>query len=333
MKASGSGMVPSVSSRQDLRTPPRKSRSLCKMTEITSNTNRQTLMSTSNYSASETNHSRTPTSHRAKELQSLLKCAVPVENGKAYALLYAMENALRMLIVEQLETVAGPRWYNQRLPGDVLASYRTARGEERRIRWTKLVPHHPIYYVDFPSLRKIIEQKNNWNDAFGMIFGRKDIFASSWSTVEPIRNKVAHSRQIGQTDVITLMNTFNFLSHSIGENQFNELACRSRAIPDIIQRINTLRDEGKMAIRKCKQLATIESLRTWKIISNSWWFDESYIGHDLSPTQRYFETLERYLSLPRNRGRGHLIEKWVREKNLDRLFLHSDNSLAKLVRE
>ena len=293
----------------------------------------EALSSLSTYTASEDVHSRTATSRRDQKLESTPQFPVPFENTKGYQILYTIENALRMLIVDQLETVAGSRWYKQRLPADILAAYQTARDEERKIKWIDLVPHHPIYYVDFPSLKKIVEQKNNWNDAFKVIFRRKDIFAASWSAVEPIRNKVAHNRQIGQTELVSLKHTFNFLTHSVGTDEFTALARQSISIPDIILRITALRNEGESTIQKCRCFERIESLDTWNSISNSWWFDDSYIGSELSPIQIYFDTIKEYTLLPRRRGQGHLIEKWIREAKVNQLFARSDNLLAKLMKE
>ena len=258
---------------------------------------------------------------------------VPCENLRAYKILYSMENAIRMLIVECLEKTAGERWYRSRLPGDILNSYREARSAEQKIKWTSLVPHHPIYYIDFPALRKIIERRDNWNEAFKHIFSRQDIFSSRWSSVEPIRNNVAHNRCVSAADIDFLTATFTFLSSTIGEARFNELAAQSKTIPDIVSRITTLRMEGEQALGLCKCAERLKCLPNWNIISPSWWFDDSFIGRDLSPIRTYFGTLNEYMSLPRRRGEGHKIEKWIEQKGIDKLFSHSDNLLAELERE
>ena len=244
-----------------------------------------------------------------------------------------MENAIRMLIVECLEELAGPRWYKHRLPGDILKDYRKAQREVRKIKWTSLVPHHPIYYVDFPALRKVIEQKDNWNEAFKSIFCRKDLFSAKWSSVEPIRNNVAHNRCIGDEDIVSLTATFTFLTRTIGERCFNELAAKSKTIPDIVSQITTLREDGKQAFDLCKCFKQLNCMSRWKIISSSWWFDDLFIGKDLSPIKVYFVTLNKYNSLPRRRGEGHKIEKWMRQINIDEQFMYSDNLLAELENE
>ena len=238
-----------------------------------------------------------------------------------------------MLIVERLEELAGPKWYKQRLPRDVLTSYKKARSVEQKIKWTSLVPHHPIYYIDFPSLRKIIEKRDNWNEAFKPIFGRIDLFSASWSSVEPIRNNVAHNRCISDEDIVSLTATYTFLNSIIGETRFNKLAAQSKTIPDILSLITNLREDGKQAFELCKCFKRLNCLSTWNKISSSWWFDNLFIGKDLSPIITYFNTLNKYQSLPRRRGEGHKIEKWIGQKNIDALFTHSDNLLAELENE
>ena len=92
---------------------------------------------------------------------------VPEENIRIYCHLYIIENAVRELIVELLSAIDGPRWYKKRLPGDVLGKYREGVEFERGIKWFQLIPLHPIYYIDFPDLKKIIERDNNWVNPYG----------------------------------------------------------------------------------------------------------------------------------------------------------------------
>ena len=98
--------------------------------------------------------------------------SAPSNSVQAFNLLFAIENALREFIIESLSRFAGPKWYKTRLPGDVLKKYREGQQYERATPWIELVPHHPIYYVDFSDLRKIIEQNNNWADVFKDLYQR-----------------------------------------------------------------------------------------------------------------------------------------------------------------
>jgi hypothetical protein len=99
----------------------------------------------------------------------------PSNSVEAFTLLYCIENALREFIIDSLSNFSGPKWYKTRLPGDVLKKFKEAKIYERSIAWLELVPHHPLYYIDFADLRKIIEQNNNWTEIFKELFLNKNV--------------------------------------------------------------------------------------------------------------------------------------------------------------
>ena len=111
---------------------------------------------------------------------------------------------MREFVIESLEAACGPLWWKQRLPPDVLARNREALEYERNIKWCQLIPHHPIYYIEFPDLKKVIERTDNWRDAFEPVFGRRDIFISKLSELEPIRNRIAHNRKATKANLDTV---------------------------------------------------------------------------------------------------------------------------------
>src|SRR5881409_788931 len=99
---------------------------------------------------------------------------IPEENLTIFCILFKIENALREFIIHSLEESSGPKWYLNRLPGDILTKYRNARQIELGMSWSTLIPHHPIYYIDFPDLLKIIVPSDNWSDQFERVFAKKD---------------------------------------------------------------------------------------------------------------------------------------------------------------
>jgi hypothetical protein len=110
---------------------------------------------------------------------------VPRENLDVYVYLYNIETALRELIIDLLSKVDGQKWYRTRLPKDILEKYRKGLDFEKSMPWYRLLPLHPIYYIDFPDLKKIIERDDNWRDAFKKIFGsRKDVIIVALSELE-----------------------------------------------------------------------------------------------------------------------------------------------------
>jgi hypothetical protein len=77
--------------------------------------------------------------------------AVPANNITIFKRLYSIEVGLREFIIAQIESKDGKRGWKTRLPADLLNAFRNAITYERAVKWTNLVPHHPIYYLDFPS--------------------------------------------------------------------------------------------------------------------------------------------------------------------------------------
>jgi len=116
---------------------------------------------------------------------------LPQENIEIFSLLYAIETVLRELIIERLSSVEGSKWYKKCLPSDILDKYKDSRNQEKRTPWLQCIPHHPIYYLDFPHLRMIIQRNDNWK-VFDDIFFSKEILVSTlwWPTLSRHKNRV-----------------------------------------------------------------------------------------------------------------------------------------------
>jgi len=241
----------------------------------------------------------------------------PQENIEIFTMLFCVETAIRELIIEELSKVEGPRWYKRCLPGDVLDKYRKDWKAEKSIQWTRCIPHHPIYYVDFPDLKKIIERDDNWKKAFERIFSRKDILSSTLSELEPIRNKIAHNRKTSREDVEIVKGAYSKLSTAIGSDDLERLSMRCTLGEDIPKRLAQLQMEAKSALLFCQELKSLDTLKVWDSIHNEWWFDESYLGEKLDKIIEFFHALEEYSHLPRLRGSGHKIEAWVKNSGIE----------------
>lgn len=247
----------------------------------------------------------------------MYRSQAPQENIEIFTLLYCMETALRELIIEALTVAEGSRWYRKCLPGDVLEKYRKGWEVEKGIRWTQCIPHHPIYYVDFPDLKKVIEREDNWKKAFERIFSRKEILSNTLSELEPIRNKIAHNRKTSGEDVEIVRGAYSKLSTAIGPDYFDNLSNQCTLGKDIPERLTQLRMEAKSALLACQELRPLNELKTWNNIYNAWWFDESYLGGELGKIVEFFRTMNEYSLLPRLRGSGHTIEAWVRSSSIE----------------
>jgi hypothetical protein len=237
---------------------------------------------------------------------------VPKENIEIYNYIYRIEVGLRELIIEQLSAIEGPRWYKKRLPPDVLKKYCDGINEERKIKWTQLIPHHPIYYTDLDDLKKTIERKDNWENVFKGIFGsQKDILNNVFSEIECIRNKVAHNRKASKKDIAIVKTAYLKLSEIIGSIEFRTLVLRCTCAYDIFEQLRILQKESERVFNMCKEYKPIDNLDRWKSISNQWWFDESYLCLNINAIIDFFKTIEEYITLPRTRGSGYKIEFWV----------------------
>src|SRR5207253_5083840 len=92
----------------------------------------------------------------------------------------------------------GPKWAKRGLPPDLQGKVKNAVTYERTVTWHRAVAHHPLYYLDFPDLKKIILNGSNWPTAFAEIFGHnaKAGTEATLSELELLRNKVAHNRLV-----------------------------------------------------------------------------------------------------------------------------------------
>jgi len=245
---------------------------------------------------------------------------VPEANLEIYRLLYCIEVAVRELIIEEMQQYFGERWWKQRLPGDVKEKYGNSREVEATASWTELVPHHPLYYVDFPDLRKIMERTDNWDQVFQRIFSRKDILDATLSELEPIRNKIAHNRKATPGDVEVVKGAFAKLVVQVGESRFGDLLLRmtiAESVPELLER---LAEEAEQACVACKECQRIGELPTWHAVKSKWWFDEEFLGNSIETVVALFELFAAYKQLPRSRGQGHKIEQWVKTRDVDATY-------------
>jgi hypothetical protein len=180
-----------------------------------------------------------------------------------------------------------------------------------------MVPQHPIYYVDFPDLKKIIERADNWQEVFAAVFVRKDFVTTTFGELEVIRNKVAHNRLATDEDVRIVTAALTKLKQDLGAERFTTLLSRATHILNIPQALIALRDEAELCSEACRQYHFADRLAMWGQVTKMWWFDDSYLAQDLEPIRRYFKLIQEYNLLPRGRGKGHMIEKWVKEHRLD----------------
>jgi hypothetical protein len=255
----------------------------------------------------------------------------PQENIEIFTILYQIETALRELIIEVLSNAEGQQWYKKCLPGDILDKYREGRKLEKQVPWVQLIHHNPIYYVDFPDLKKIIENNYNWKKAFEPIFSRKEVVTSTLSEIEPIRNKIAHNRKATDRDIAIMRGAFSKLSTAIGSIYFDSLVNRCTLAPDMHEQLANLQREAMNSWLICREYKPLNELEAWKSVCGTWWFDDSYLGSKIDKIEEFFHLIGEYSRLPRLRGTGHTIENWVSNSDIEAKYAGSQAQFATIL--
>jgi Swt1-like HEPN len=258
---------------------------------------------------------------------------VPPDNIAIFKQLYSIEVGLREFIIVQIESKDGKRGWKTRLPADLLNAFRNAITYERAIKWTNLVPHHPIYYLDFPDLKKVIQRSDNWNDIFRPVFENKEVVLSTLSELEPIRNKIAHNRKATKADVKIVDGAYEKISSAIGATEFVKFISRCTRADDIPDFILRLLDDARLGFKSCNRCDLLPELKVWNLVKDSWWFDKDYLCHEVSETLAYFDSLLEYRHLPRVRGSGHIIKAWVSSSKLQEKYDSAMQELSSLLKQ
>jgi hypothetical protein len=273
-----------------------------------------------------------------------IKQQIPASNLEIYGMIYVIEVAVRELIIEKLSALHGAKWHTEAIPGgtggqrdgkevlSMLEKYKRGERSAKSTPWSENVLHHPIYYLDFPELAIIFERKNNWS-AFQDIFVRKEIAINTLRELEPIRNKIAHNRKASRADLNIVTGAYEKLSAAIGKSKMAELAGRCTNAEELPAQLLALSREADQAHERCVRCQPVESLASWNATSKQWWFETEYLGRDVRPIENYFNTLEGYAQLPRTRGTGHVIEKWLKREMLEAKYAEAKEAFIALLED
>jgi hypothetical protein len=117
-----------------------------------------------------------------------------------YKILEELETGLRELIQRKLAEVCR-NWWKERVPKDVRDRAELRRkNDERQYPWHKKRSLPLVFYIDFTDYVKIIVRRNNWREVFKQVFKDKDIISTKLRELEPIRNAIAHFRELNQAE-------------------------------------------------------------------------------------------------------------------------------------
>jgi hypothetical protein len=237
-----------------------------------------------------------------------------VLNFTAYETLFSIETLLREFIIESLTESIGPKWYKQ-LSNDLLDKYKAAQKIETSSYWKSHICHHPIYYLDFPDLHKIIIRRDNWRNVFSATFHKEEVISGHLVSLEPIRNKIAHNRLISKFDLAEINHCHQYLQTQIGEEKVKKLIKNLTIAEEIYSKLCSLKFEFTQIKSSILYCAMVDNLPTISQMVQSWWFDTEYLGFDISEIIGFCDQTNDYNNLPRFQGCGYKIQNWVKKSN------------------
>ena len=252
----------------------------------------------------------------------------------SHVLMFVIENCLRELIVDELSQLCGQLWWKSRLTETALTKYRQAKELEKSTPWSTLVSHHPVYYLDFPDLRETIVQNKNWTEAFSRIFHNKDKISSDLSSIEPVRNKIAHNRYIRESDMSRLVTVSTDTATCVGGDRYALLGLRCTQEASIPERLTSLQHAMQCAyedMSKCVVLGPHSSaLLAWEA---PWWLDTSYLGSPINSVEPFVTIVVSYARLQRYQGCGPELEAWLSHENAEFVFRSADSEIRACLKE
>jgi hypothetical protein len=126
-----------------------------------------------------------------------------VRNGalqmqRAYLLLFVLENIVRELISSRFLEEDGADWFDKRATSPMKSKVVDRKEKEQRDLWHTGRNKHPIYYLDFGDLSKIIV--NHWTHFEDLLPGQPWV-QSRLDEAEKTRNVIAHTNVLSSEEV------------------------------------------------------------------------------------------------------------------------------------
>lgn len=118
-----------------------------------------------------------------------------------YETFYALENSIRRLVTDSLESAGGEAWWNSgKIPPAVKSE---AESRHQREVDTGMTPRSAdlIDYTTFGELGEII--KSNW-DLFGALFSSKKAVEKIMASLNSLRGPIAHCSGLAEDEVVRL---------------------------------------------------------------------------------------------------------------------------------
>ncbi|WP_422346001.1 hypothetical protein [Parasphingorhabdus sp.] len=122
---------------------------------------------------------------------TIVSVSSPNISGDTFNLVGSIELAIRRFIISKMEEKFGPRWFKQRVAGEIFAKAKKTR--EQALKGNE--PNSPlIHFITLGELMEIILRKDNWSDIFEPVFRDRDWFKRDMGVLLLARNPNSHFR-------------------------------------------------------------------------------------------------------------------------------------------
>jgi hypothetical protein len=110
-----------------------------------------------------------------------------------------------------------------------------------------------------------------------------------------------------------------------------ESTMKCTALNSLKETFNNIRMHVDDLYSQIKAHEMIDKIDWWHNISSEWWLDTDYIGIKIEPVEHFMGKAGEYANLPRERGCGHVIEKWVTENNIDGIYRDAQDAIGQVM--
>jgi hypothetical protein len=238
---------------------------------------------------------------------------------KCYPLVRELEIVLRSFIASELQRENGTKWWRQCIPELIRKRVRDNRNKDLKIGWDRFVSLPLIYYTGFGDLASIMEVGNNWKSCFGPRFSKnQQVITGAVRTVDKVRNKIAHNRPATSNDENDLQYLKDLLLSDLGEDEFGKHLGNFEKYPNIPQVLKGIVIDLRAAVDPVtddKMLLVPKSEHYDQARSADWWNSE-YLGFKVDDIDKCFVKIHEYNRLPRDRGDGSSMQRWVNETSI-----------------
>lgn len=96
----------------------------------------------------------------------------------------------------------------------------------------------------------------------------------------------------------------------------------------MLSKLNDKIDEYQRICLNCQRLHTLD---LWDEVINASWFNESSLKSPISDIEKLFRLLIEYTQLPRSRGDGHRIERWLRDNHFENMLKKAKKQMLDIL--